>query len=884
MEWLSRLAMRTRALLHRETVHEEIAEEWRLHVDLRTEENIRRGMNPEEARRSAERGFGNSGYIKDLSWDARGGGVMERIWHDIRFAARQLRRSPGFTSVALLSLALGIGANAAIFSLISTVLLRPLPISHPEQVYSVDQGKQKDPDYSQSMSYPNYKDIRDRNQVLEGMALHRFAPMSVSHNGTSERVWGYLVTGNYFDVLGVRAFMGRMIANSDDDAPNAHPVAVLSYGCWQRRFAANPNIIGSALTINGHSFTAIGVAPPGFIGTETVFTPEFWVPSLMQGWIEGFEGWKSRGNGAWHAVGRLKAGVSREQAVAQLNTIAQQLAKEYPDTDTNMAVMLNPPGLIEPDVRTAIVAFSGALLLTVLLVLLIACTNLASLLLARATQRRKEIAVRMAIGATRARLTWQLLTESVMLSVTGAAMGLAVGWALIQVAQASLPRTDFALTMDLRMDWRVVTFVTALAMLTGIGFGLVPALHASRPEVVSALKEEAGGLRRARLRSLLVTSQVALSFVLLIAAGLTVRSLQRTQMLGPGFDPNNALTLSVDLGLQGYDRAKGENFYRQMRACVLALPGVTAAGFVARLPLGLDNSSTEAAPIGQAQPRQEDMSSSFYESVSPGYFAAIGIPLVAGRDFAESDMEKSPGVAIVNETLARKFWPGQNAIGKRVNTGTSDPVEVVGVAKDGKYASLGELPSLMVYFPSTQMYESAAALVVRTQMDPEASIATVHGEVQKFDPSLPVYQAKTLREHMKLSLFPLHAATAAVGSFALLAMVLAAIGIYGVMAYSVGQRTREIGIRMALGAKAADVWRMVLKQGVVITIAGIVLGIACAVAVSSVVANLLVGVSATDPLTFLLITLLLSAVALAACFIPARRATKVDPVLAIRNL
>lgn len=885
MEWLSRLAMRTRALLHRETVHDEIAEEWRLHVDLRTEENIRRGMNPEEARRSAEHSFGNAGYIKDVSWDVRGGGVMERIWHDIRFAARQLRRSPGFTVVALLSLALGIGANAAIFSLISTVLLRPLPIAHPEQVFSVDQGRQKDPDYSQSMSYPNFKDIRDRNHVLEGMALHRFAPMSVSHNGTSERVWGYLVTGSYFEVLGVHAFMGRMITSADDDAPNSHPVAVLSYGCWQRRFGANPNIIGTPLTINGHSFTAIGVAPPGFIGTETVFTPEFWVPSLMQAWIEGFEGWKSRGNGAWHAVGRLKAGVSREQAVAQLNTIAQQLAKEYPDTNPDMALKLNPPGLIEPDVRSAVVAFSGALLLTVLLVLLIACTNLASLLLARATQRRKEIAVRMAIGATRTRLAWQLLTESVMLAVTGAAMGLAVGWALIQAAQASLPQTDFALTMDLRMDSRVIAFVTGLAVLTGIGFGLVPALHASRPEVVAALKDETGGRRRARLRSLLVTLQVALSFVLLIAAGLTVRSLQHTQALGPGFDENNALTVSVDLGLQGYAQAKGENFYKQLRERVLALPGVSAAGFVARLPLGLDNSSTTVSPAGQAEPRPQDMSSCYYDSVTPGYFAAMGIPLVAGRDFSETDTDKAPPVAIVNEALAKKFWPGQNPVGKRLNTGTTDSAEVVvGVAKTGKYFSLGETPALMVYFPETQNYESAAALVVRTQIDPDASIASVRAEVQKLDPELAVYGAKTLREHMKLSLFPLHAAAAAVGSFALLAMILAAIGIYGVMAYSVGQRTKEIGIRMALGAKATDVWGMVLKQGVAMTVAGIVLGIACAVGVSSIVANLLVGVSATDPRTFLMITLLLSVVALAACFIPARRATKVDPVRAIRNL
>ena len=876
--------MRVRALVHGEDVHQEMAEEWAHHIELRTQENIRRGMTPEEARQSAKQNFGNAGYVKDESWDVRGGGLMEKIWQDVRFAARQLRGSPGFTIVALLSLALGIGGNAAIFSLISTTLLRPLPIAHPETVYSVDQGKQKDASYSQSMSYPNYKDIRDRNQVLQGTAVYRFAPMSVSHNGSNERVWGYLATGNYFDLLGAHAFLGRMLTSADDDAPNAHPVVVMSYGCWQRRFGADPGIVGSALTINGHQFTAIGVAQPGFFGTESVFTPEFWVPSLMQEWIENQQGWKYRGNGQWRAIGRLKEGVSREQATAQLNTIAQQLSREYPDTDDGMALRLLPPGLIEPDVRDAVIAFSGALMLTVLLVLLIACTNLASLLLARATQRRKEIAVRMAIGATRARLTWQLLTESVMLSVIGAALGLGVGMAIIQATEASLPRTELALTMDLRMDWRVVSFVAGLAILAGIGFGLVPALHASRPEVVSALKEETGGRKRTRLRSALVVLQVALSFVLLIAAGLTVKSLEHTQTLGPGFDPNNALTLSVDLGLQGYDREKGRNFYRQLRESVLALPGVTSAGFVARLPLGLDNSSTGASPEGQAEPRLEDRSSVYYETITPGYFSAMGIPLVAGRDFAESDTEKSAGVVIVNETLARRFWPGQNAIGKRLRTGMTKGTEVVGVAKNGKYFSLGEIPALVVYYPTSQIYESAGALVVRTSMDPEAMIASVRSEVQKLDPQLPVYGAKTLQEHMKLALFPLHAAAAAVGSFALLAMILAAIGIYGVMAYSVGQRTREIGIRMALGAKASDVWKMVLRQGVIILAIGMVLGVACAIGVSSVVANLLVGVSATDPATFLVIGVVLAGVALAACFLPARRATKVDPVLAIRSL
>lgn len=884
---LKKLGIRLRALRRGDDVHREIAEEWQFHIDLRTEENIRRGMTPEEARRSAEQHFGNSGYIKDVSWDVRGGGLMENLWQDLRFGARQLRRSPGFTFVALLSLGLGIGANAVIFSLISTILLRPLPIAHPEQVYAIHQGKQKDPSYAQSMSYPNYQDIRDRNEVLSGMAVYRFDPMSLSHNGSNERVWGYLVSGNYFDVLGVHTFLGRTFTADDDRVPNAQPVVVLSYGCWSRRFAADPGVVGSSLMVNGHSFTAIGIAPPGFTGTESVFTPEFWVPSMMQEWVEAGSGLKYRGDGQWFAFGRLKAGTSVAQARAQLNSVAQQLGKEYPDNDEGMALNLTPPGLVDPNLRSGVIAFSGALMVTVLLVLLIACTNLASLLLARATQRRKEIAVRMAIGATRFRLAWQLLTESVMLSVMGAAFGLAIGYALMRVAQASLPHTDFALTLDLRMDWRVVSFVMSLALLTGIGFGLVPALHASRPDVVSSLKEDvAGGRKRAWLRSVLVIMQVALSFVLLVTAGLTVRSLQHAELLGPGFDPDNALTMSVDMGLQGYDEKKGKNFYQQLLEHVRALPGVRSAGWGARLPLGLDQSTTGVWAEGQAEPRAEEMPSAIYNSISSGYFSAMRIPLVAGRDFAETDTAKSPGVAIVNETLAQKFWPGESPIGKRLHAGSSNSgaLEIVGVAKNGKYQSLGEIPALVVYYPLTQVYASSAALVVRTDAAASAETSSVRSEVQRLDPLLPVYDAKTLNEHMRLALFPLHAGVVAVGCFALLAMILAAIGIYGVMAYSVGQRTQEIGIRMALGARAIDVWKMVLRQGVFITTIGMAFGLGGAIALSGVVASLLYGVSATDPLTFLLITLLLSAVGLAACFLPARRATKVDPVVAIRSL
>jgi len=888
MSWMANLRMRVRGLFHGEDVHREIAEEWAFHVEMRAAENVRRGLTPEAARAEAERHFGNSAHIKDLSWDERGGGGLEPLWQDVRFGLRQLRKAPGFTVVALLSLVLGIGANAVIFSLISTILLRPLPVDRPGEVVAIAQTKQNNSLYVQPMSYLNYLDMRDRNHSLTGMGVYRFAPMSLSHNGNNERVWGYLVSGNYFDLLGVRPALGRMFSVEEDRKPLANPVVVLSYGCWKRRFGGDEGLVGRTLLINGHSFSVVGVAPQEFFGTETVFSPEFWTPSSMQGWIETSDGREYRGNGSWFAIGRLKAGMSANEAEVELKTIAEGLSQQYPNEDGGMSVMLTPPGLIMPSLRNAVIAFGGALMLTVALVLLIACTNLASLLLARATTRRKEVAVRMAIGATRGRLARQLLTESLLLSVIGAGLGLLLGVVLMHAAEAAVPATDFALKVDLRMDWRVVGFVATLGILTGVGFGLIPALQATKSDVVTSLKEDMGGGRgRLWLRSGLVVLQVALSLVLLITAGLTVRSLQQTTKAGPGFVVDHALTMAVDLGLQGYDSTKGENFYRQLSERVRALPGVDDVGWITVLPLELGGNSTDVYPADRATPKQAEMSSVIYNSTTPGYFAAMGIPLVAGRDFAETDGKKSPAVVIVNQALAENFWKGQDAVGKRVktgNTGDTASAEVVGVAKNGKYQSIGEDRTMTIYYPMAQMYSPQAAMAVRTQMDAKATIASVRGEIEKMDATLPVYNVKTLSEHMGFALFPLHAGAVAVGCFAVVAMILATIGIYGVMAYSVGQRTQEIGIRMALGARAGDVWRMVLRQGMVITGFGIVLGLAGAYAVSRVVAGLLYGVSSTDAMTFLAVSVLLTGVAMVACFVPARRAGKVDPVVAIRNL
>jgi putative ABC transport system permease protein len=526
-------------------------------------------------------------------------------------------------------------------------------------------------------------------------------------------------------------------------------------------------------------------------------------------------------------------------------------------------------------------------MVTVGLVLLIACTNLASLLLARATQRRKEIAIRLALGASRRRLIRQLLTESVLLAIAAGFVGLMLAYWLVDVLVAFTPPIDFALTIGLKMDARVLGFTLLLSVVTGIVFGLMPALQVTKTNLVPALKDEVslGGYRRSRLRNALVVAQVSLSLILLIAAGLILRSLQHVQAIGPGFETDHALAMSVDLGLQGYDETRGQEFYRQLVANAEALPGVQSASIVGYLPLSLDYSSTGIHIEGREPERGVNTPEAMYTSAGLNYFSTMGIAIVAGRDFTAQDKKDAPLVAVVNETFARNFWPGESAIGKRFRSGGSDgPLnEVVGIARDGKYFSLGEDPKPFVYSPMLQSYNGSSSLIVRTTGDPHAIIAAIRRAVQQLDPDLSVFNVKTLTEHMRLSLLPMNLGAVVVGAFGLLALALAAIGIYGVMAYSVSQRTREIGIRMALGADARDVLSLVVRQGMVLAVTGLGLGLVGAVVLTRLMSSVLVGVSATDAATFILVSLLLALVVFVACYIPARRATRVDPMVALRR-
>jgi len=810
---------------------------------------------------------------------------MQTLWQDLRFGGRMLLRKPGFTLIAIITLGLGIGANTAIFSLVNMVILRPLPVAQSDRIVEVT-PLFKGLSYG-AFSYPTYKDFRDKNEVFDGLAAYIPIPMSLSQNGVNERVWGYLASGNYFDLLGVGAIRGRMFTQEEDLVPGANPVAVVSYGCWQRRFGGDPNLVGKTIKLNGYDFTIVGVAPEGFRGTVVVFDPEIYTPMMMAKQIApGDSDWlENRGNGGILAFGRLKQGVTATQARESLNLLMAQFARQYKGLE-GVTFSVTPPGLAIPLIRYGAMGFAGVLMATVALVLLIACVNLANLLLARAAQRRKEIAIRLSLGAGRARVVRQLLTESVTLSLAGGALGWLVALWMLGLVAAFMPSIDFNLLIDLTPDWRVMVFTLIVSFITGALFGLAPALQASKVDLIPALKDESGlgGYRRSRFRNGLVVAQVALSLLLLIAAGLIVRSLQQTQMVGPGFEVENRITMSVDLGMQGYDEARGREFHKQLIARVESLPGVRAASYVSELPLNLDLTRSYIFPEGQSFMRSADAPLLPTGSVWPRYFETMGIPLRKGRDFTMQEDKEESRVVIVNETFARRFWPGQNPIGKRLSKGGPDKprFEVVGVVKDGKYGTLGEDQQPFVYFPMAREYDSVAALVVNTSVEPQSMINTIRREVERLDSNLPLYDVKTMSEHMRFSLFPLQAGAWVAGGFALLALLLAGLGIYGVMAYTVSQRSREIGLRMALGARGGDVMKLIVRQGMWLALVGLAIGLVGSLALTRLMSSMLYGVSATDIATFAGVTLLLGSVVLIACYLPARRAAKVDPMIALR--
>ncbi len=663
--------MRSAAMFGRARRERELAEELESHLQMHIEDNLRAGMSDEEARRQALVKLGGVAQITEEYRRQRGLPLIETLGRDFRYGFRRLSKSPGFTFVAILSLALGIGANTAIFSLVNTALLRPLPVERPEQIVSLTNttGNRSFP----AFSYPNYKDFRDRSgDLFDGLYAYRFAPLNVSHEGTSDRAWGYVVTGNYFEVLGVKATLGRALTPEDDRLAGAHPVTVLSYEGWRKRFGSDPSVVGKSLIVNGRSFTVVGVMPQGFYGTEIIAAPEFWFPVAMQAEIEVGNSWlDKRGVENLLIQGRLKPGVGAERAQATLNAIALQLEREFPEVNEGKGIALSSPGFISGMIRGAVLGFTGLLMVVVAFVLLLACTNLANLLLARAAERRREIAVRLALGASRFRLVRQLMAESMLLALASGACGLLLAYWLMELAVGLKPPVDVPLAIELHLDYRVMLFTCVISLTTGVLFGLLPAWQATKVDLLPALKDESasGGLRRSWWKSGLIVFQVALSLVLLVGGGLMLRALQRAQSLNLGFNPKNAVEMSFDLRLQGYDAARGQEFQRRLLERVRALPGVQHAGIVDLAPVDLHFSRDSVFVEGQMPERETRAPRALVSRASHGYLQAMETRLVRGRDFNERDDEQAQPVAIVNETFARRFWPGENPLGKRFRQG-----------------------------------------------------------------------------------------------------------------------------------------------------------------------------------------------------------------------
>jgi predicted permease len=804
---------------------------------------------------------------------------------DLTCALRRLRSSPGFTTAAIVTLALGIGANATIFSLVNAVVFRPFGVERQNELVSFNMRTSKA--QFPTLSYPDYKDYRDRNTVLSGLATYRMIPLNMSRGGGGNvRLWGYEVSGNYFDMLGVQAIRGRVLHPEDDVQRGGHPLAVISYSCWQSRFGGDPDIAGRKVKIGGLEYSIVGVTPRAFIGTELIYTPEIFVPQAMAEQIEQAIWMDERGDGNIFVVGRLKPGISMKSAEAAINSIATQLGREHPKDDAGVSIALSPPGMAGNFLRGAVTGFSAVLMVVAGMVLLIACVNLASLLLARAADRRKDTAIRLALGASRAQLLRQLLTESLILSLAGGAAGIVLAHWLNDLVNAWRPPIDVPVIPHVVMDTRVLLFTAVVTLLTGVLFGLVPALQSTRAGLVAAIKNEAPSekLRHFTLRDILVTAQVALSVVLLIGSILVVRSLQHALSLNLGFDPRHAAVLSHDFAAQGYDEERSRQFQRRLLDKVRSTPGIEAAGVVDGLPLTLNISNNSILLEGKPEPRAGEVPLACAYIITPGYLQAMGTRLMAGRDLDRRDTKDAPLVALVNEAFVRQLLPGEDPVGKRYRHSTTGKwIQIAGVIEDGKYRSLGETPLPAAFEPMEQNWSPRQTLVARSALSEAETVRLLRGAVAELDPSLTVFNDGSLTSALGLALFPAKLVAAVLASFGLLAVVLAATGVYGIMAYAVSRRTREIGIRMALGAAPSQVTRVVLARTAMLLAIGTTIGFALAFAGGTFFGQILYGISAHDPLTYLSAIALMAAVAFVACWAPARRAIKIDPLKALRS-
>ena len=883
MDRLSQLWRKLLYYINRERFDRELDEEMRFHLELKAEEYVASGMPAEEARWAARRQFGNESRLQEMSREMWGFGFMETLIQDVRYGTRALAKHKGFTVVAVLTLALGIGANTAIFSVVNAVLLRPLPYQNSERLVAVKRVDPRGGNVQGFNSYPNFLDYRDRARSLQHVAAYSDTYAWLSTGDASERIEEVYATAELFDVLGVRAALGRVFT-AEEDKPGAPIVAVISDGLWKRRFGSDPAVVGREIVLDGDKAIVLGVMPPGFDFPISQEVNDVWVPLGSSAYGETL---KNRRANNHAMVASLTQNASIEQAQAELETINNQLATQYPEANAGSAVRVTDMQRdLVGDVRPALLV----LLVAVGFVLMIACVNVANLLLARAATQVREIALRTALGASRGRVVRQMVTESLLLSVAGGGFGLVVAFwvmpVLIAINPGHIPRVT-----EIGVDRYVLVFTLGVSILTGLFFGLVPALKVSRLDLNEMLKEggrgSAGSLGRSRMRTLLVISEIALSLVLLVGAGLLIRSFVALLATPPGYDPSRVLTATLEFPPS--KQTESELFFQQVAARVRALPGVEAAGVTSLLPLTAMDTNVEFRIEGRPAPQPGAEAVARPYSVDPYYFRAMSIPMLKGRSLTEMDMEGSKRVVVINESLARRYFAGEDPVGKHLRL--SNPYrksefftyEVVGLINDVHYRGVNVPASPEYYVPFLQMVPDRMILVVRSNtLDTASLTSSVRAAITEVNKGALVWDVRQMEQRVSDSVAPQRFNTILLGLFALVALALSTTGILGLMSYTVAERTHEIGVRVALGAQRADILKLIVIPGMLLTACGIVLGSGAAFALTRLMSGLLFGVSPTDPVTFVSIAALLVMVALAGCYFPARRAMKVDPLIALR--
>jgi len=870
-------------LFSRASVEREIDAELQSHIEMRIEDNLAAGMSAEAARRDALLRFGNRAVMKEKVTAMDTALVLEGILFDVRYAWRQLRKSPGFAVTSVVTLALAIGANAVVFSLLNALVLHPLNVPDAQSLYVIERGS----DHSPSQSYPDYRDLRDRNRSFSSLAFYDIAPAGLNSDGNPAPVWLYETSGNYFDALGIQPYLGRFFHSSDEHGPDSAPYIVLSYAYWQSHFQGDPKVVGRAVQVNKFPFTILGVAPPKFRGTEVFYAPDLWVPVVNQKQVEGWSELESRATRGMLVVGHLKSGVTPAQATADLNAIGAALAKQYPKDDDAISFTLTRPGLYGDMLGGPVRAFVAALMLLAGLILLAACANLGSLFAARAADRSREVALRLALGSSRKRIVRQLLTEATLVSLAGGALGMMGGVLLLRWISAWQPVPNMPINVPVNPDARTYLVALLLALVSGLFFGMVPVRQVLRSDAYQVIKTGASGVagnRRFTLRDLLLAGQIAVCAVLVTSSLVAARGMVRSLHSNFGFVPQNTMQVSTDLDMAGYSGDQVPLMQRRMLDAVSAIPGVTAAGYASRIPLNLGwGDSTVFADSTTDYRSSKGIADAMEYAVSPGYFQAAGTTLLAGRSFTWHDDQNSPHTAVVNQEFARKvFGSEQQALGGHFKMWGGTRVEVVGIVEDGKYKTLSEDPQPAMFLSILQSPTSSMWLLVRSNRGPAEAAAAIDRTLRRLDSGLPL-TITTWYKALDTALFAARAATIALGVLGCLGAMLAITGIFGMAAYTVSKRLRELGIRIALGAQRGEVLRAALGRVFRLLAFGSAAGVVLGLAATKVLSFIVYQATPRDPVVLAGVIAAMLALGLLAAWIPAQRALAADPLILLRE-